>query len=152
MAVSLPHFFKAICSLGTAPAHGMWRCLRSRGLSSAAGVVFDIDGVLRRGGALVPGAPEALRLLSERSVPFIFMTNGGGDTEARKAQQLSDLLGLPVAQECMILSHSPFEALAPKLRGRRSLLVGGAETKRVARSYGFQVGTWAEPRRREYKT
>ena len=31
--------------------------------------------------------------------PVVFMTNGGGTSEARKAQQLTEWLGVPVSEQ-----------------------------------------------------
>eukprot|EP00913_Durusdinium_trenchii_P030149 g28250.t1 len=90
------------------------------------GVVLDIDGVVKQGKRAIPGAREALIRLREERVPFIFMTNGGGNTEAQKAAELGELLEFEgICSEQMLLSHTPFRPLA------------------VARSYGFAVGTMA---------
>ncbi|CAJ1438793.1 unnamed protein product [Effrenium voratum] len=113
-----------------------------RGVSGAerCGVVLDIDGVVRRGGEPIQGAKEALWHLEKASVPYIFMTNGGGVTEAKKAQELSELLEVELDESRVILSHTPFRLQAERLRSRRVVLVGGCETEEVARSYGFDVG------------
>ena len=54
----------------------------SRALGSAVpgsvGVALDVDGVLVRGGAVIPGASSALKRLVKHKVPFVFVTNGGG--------------------------------------------------------------------------
>lgn len=46
---------------------------------------FDIDGVLIRGGKVIPEAIEAMKMLNGENeygikVPYIFVTNGGGKT------------------------------------------------------------------------
>lgn len=54
------------------------RCLSS--VSTArhtVGAVFDIDGVLIRGHAPLPGARDSLLRLNAAKVPYIFLTNGG---------------------------------------------------------------------------
>lgn len=40
---------------------------------------FDIDGVLVRGQGVLPGARESLKALEDARVPFVFVTNGGGE-------------------------------------------------------------------------
>jgi hypothetical protein len=55
---------------------------------------FDIDGVLIRGGRPIPEAIEAMKMLNGENeygiqVPYIFVTNGGGKTEAERCIQLS---------------------------------------------------------------
>ncbi|CAK8997749.1 Uncharacterized protein YKR070W, partial [Durusdinium trenchii] len=119
----------------------MCKCMQRR---NRIGVVLDIDGVVKQGKRAIPGAREALIRLREERVPFIFMTNGGGNTEAQKAAELGELLEFEgICSEQMLLSHTPFRPLAERFRQRRVLLVGSAETAQVARSYGFAVGTMA---------
>lgn len=43
------------------------------------GQAFDIDGVLVRGEGVLPGARDSLRALEDACVPFVFVTNGGGE-------------------------------------------------------------------------
>ena len=68
------------------------------------GVAFalDTDGVLLRGKTPIPGASAALHSLLDPAtgapaVPFCFITNGGGVSEADKAAELGRLLDLPPA-------------------------------------------------------
>lgn len=101
---------------------------------------MDIDGVVLRGRELIPGSKQAVLSLREAGVPYSFMTNGGGVTEAQKAAQLAVLLEDDSINESrMLLSHTPMRALAERYRGKRVVLVGGAETVAVAESYGFDV-------------
>lgn len=44
-----------------------------------SGQAFDIDGVLVRGEGVLPGARDSLRALEDACVPFVFVTNGGGE-------------------------------------------------------------------------
>lgn len=57
---------------------------------------FDIDGVLIRGGIVLDQGKRALKLLKERNIPHVFLTNGGGVTEAKKALELSKKFDHPV--------------------------------------------------------
>jgi HAD superfamily hydrolase (TIGR01456 family) len=109
----------------------------------SVGYVFDIDGVLLRGAKVLPAALSAMRLLHDSTsgsyrVPVVFLTNGGGHTEAKRAEKLSDLLSVPVSPSQVILSHSPMRSYASSVvRGRSVLTVGGPDCPKVARSYGF---------------
>ncbi|KAI8062245.1 HAD-like domain-containing protein [Gongronella butleri] len=105
---------------------------------------FDIDGVLIKGKRTIPQAKLALELLNGanpqgRKIPFVLLTNGGGMTEATKAQQISDMVGVKIAPEQVILSHSPMQSLAKKYKDRRVLVVGGKglSCAKVAQGYGF---------------
>ncbi len=110
----------------------------------ALGFVFDIDGVLIRGKALLPRATDALRRLGAARVPFILLTNGGGETEAAKAAALSRMLGVPLHAEQVVLSHTPMRALCRGLADRRVLVLGCRDVRGVAASYGLRRATTAE--------
>ncbi|GIL56053.1 hypothetical protein Vafri_11504 [Volvox africanus] len=103
---------------------------------------FDIDGVLVRGKVVLPEALEAVRKLTTSDgswrYPAVFMTNGGGVCEMRKAQELSAWLGVRVTREQVILSHTPMRDLVPELAQRPVLVSGRGDVLNVARSYGFQ--------------
>ncbi|ANB15037.1 hypothetical protein AWJ20_2657 [Sugiyamaella lignohabitans] len=104
---------------------------------------FDIDGVLVKGSETIPEAPEALRILNgdnkyNITVPYIFVTNGGGKTEKLRCEDLSDRLGVPVLPEQFIQGHTPMKDLAEKFN--TVLVVGGVgeACRNVAHSYGFR--------------
>lgn len=65
-----------------------------------AGVIFDVDGVLVRGSAVIPAARRAFRKLLDSNnnflFPTVFVTNAGSCQRHHKAQQLSHLLGVQV--------------------------------------------------------
>src|SRR4051794_8123966 len=74
--------------------------------SSQVGVVFDIDGVLLRGYDPLPYARASLLKLLQNRIPFIFVTNGGGEVELTKAKKLATLLRIPVHEYQVVLSHT----------------------------------------------
>ena len=98
-------------------------------------VCFDIDGVLLRGGAALPGARAALLALHVLRIPFVLMTNGGGMPERVRAEQVATALAAPVPLEwscdadrltasevetvcslvrhdgAVVLSHTPLQSL-----------------------------------------
>ncbi|GMM37334.1 hypothetical protein DASC09_046590 [Saccharomycopsis crataegensis] len=100
--------------------------------------VFDIDGVLIRGGQPIPQAKPTLELLKSLQVPFMLLTNGGGVTEHQRTQYLSKNLGTYLNPIQIVQSHTPFKTLTNAYR--RVLVVGGPEDKarHAAISYGFQ--------------
>ncbi|XP_061544628.1 collagen alpha-1(II) chain isoform X6 [Phycodurus eques] len=61
-----------------------------------AGILLDVDGVLLRGGRVIPAARRAFRKLLDADgrflFPVVFVTNAGSCQPQRKAQQLSALL------------------------------------------------------------
>lgn len=57
---------------------------------------FDIDGVLMLGSNAIPAGTRALKVLHERRIPYILLTNGGGKWEPDRVVELSDYLGVNV--------------------------------------------------------
>ena len=110
--------------------------LSTRRAALASAFVFDIDGVLLRGNAALPRARESLERLRTARVPFVLLTNGGGETEQAKAHKLSALLG-PIDVEQVILSHTPMRDDVASFRDRKVLILGCRDVVEVARSYGL---------------
>lgn len=78
------------------------------------GVLIDVEGVLQIDGRPIPGAAEALHVLSAAGMPFVLLTN----TTSRTRRQLGALLrrlGFPVRDECLVTAVS---ATADYLRQR----------------------------------
>lgn len=101
------------------------------------GFVFDIDGVLLRGKTPLPNARESLQTLLHNKVPFLFLTNGGGELESSKAHTLSKLLDIPIHPFQVVLSHTPMKPLCSTLANSRVLVLGCKDVVAVAKSYGL---------------
>jgi HAD superfamily hydrolase (TIGR01456 family) len=118
---------------------------------STHAVVFDVDGVLVLGNQVVPEAPAALQRLRAEGVPYLFMTNGGGTTEAKKAAALAEKFGVDVEPEQVVMCHTPMQALAREYGDRRVLVCGkhyGALSE-ICASYGFRRVVTAEELHRQ---
>uniref|UniRef100_A0A8C7XHC4 Haloacid dehalogenase-like hydrolase domain-containing 5 n=1 Tax=Oryzias sinensis TaxID=183150 RepID=A0A8C7XHC4_9TELE len=105
------------------------------------GVLFDVDGVLLRGGTVIPAARRALRKLVDENnnflYPVIFVTNAGSCQRLHKARQLSHLLDIHVSPEQVVLSHSPLNIM--KTFHNKCVLVSGqGPVTSIAQSLGFQ--------------
>ena len=61
------------------------------------GYLIDMDGVIYRGGELIPGAADFIQRLLREKIPFLFLTNNSQRTRRDVATKLS-LMGIP-AQE-----------------------------------------------------
>lgn len=72
------------------------------------GLLFDIDGVLVRGGTPIPAAKRVFRKLVDRrgryKVPVVFVTNAGNCMRDTKAEHLSQLLEVEVTPLIIISS------------------------------------------------
>ncbi|CAI5715263.1 unnamed protein product [Hyaloperonospora brassicae] len=108
------------------------------------GVVFDVDGVLVRGKTPVPGARDVLLELEATATPFAIMTNGGGSREQKKAQSLTQRLGLrpnvAISTTRLCMSHTPMQHLVAQHGDELVLAVGKdcREMRHVMQDYGFQ--------------
>ncbi|MBF0194044.1 MAG: FAD-dependent oxidoreductase [Magnetococcales bacterium] len=95
-------------------------------LSDFKGYIFDVDGVLLNGEAVMPGAKETLDELNKQSRPFVLLTNNS--TRSRKdVQQIMDRFGLPIISENIITA--PYAAAQYLLReaADKNILVLGAD-------------------------
>ncbi|PLW45232.1 hypothetical protein PCANC_05830 [Puccinia coronata f. sp. avenae] len=106
---------------------------------------FDIDGVLKQGSHVLPQAKKALSILngnnpSQKCFPFILCTNGGGIPELERCQKLSHELGVPIAPDQLVQSHTIFNQFLSSYRHKPILVLGGRSERcrLVAQGYGFQ--------------
>lgn len=86
----------------------------------------------------LPGARNALAALTAARVPWLLLTNGGGELESKKAAKISAALGYPVRDDQVVLSHTPMRALCAPLAQQRVLVLGCRDSLAVARHYGLQ--------------
>ncbi len=61
------------------------------------GYLIDMDGVIYRGGELIPGAQAFLQRLTREKIPFLFLTNNSQRTRRDVATRLSRL-GIPAEE------------------------------------------------------
>lgn len=55
------------------------------------GFLIDMDGVIYRGGQVIPGAIDFIATLQERSIPFLFLTNNSQRTRLDVVTKLAQL-------------------------------------------------------------
>lgn len=101
-------------------------------------LALDVDGVLVKGHKVIANAIPALKKLVQQRIPHVFLTNGGGMTEEKKAEQLSSKLGVEIDPRLVILSHTPIQRLDADIKSKPVLVLGHEECLHVARSYGFK--------------
>ena len=102
------------------------------------GVCLDIDGVLVRGKQPLAHARASLLRLASARVPFLLVTNGGGEPEPVKALALSRALGVRVHPEQLVLCSTPLRPVCAGLADRRVLVLGCKDVLGVARGYGLR--------------
>ncbi|XP_059455907.1 uncharacterized protein YKR070W-like [Corylus avellana] len=116
--------------------------IQSKPERSSFGIAFDIDGVVLRGRVPIGGSAQALRRLYGDSgslkVPFLFLTNGGGIPESRRATELSELLGVHILPSQVVQGHSPFKTLSKRYENELIIAAGKGEPALVMSEYGFE--------------
>lgn len=100
--------------------------------------LFDLDGVVYRGPAAVPGVVGALAELRDRGLPVGFVTNAAGHAPTEVAQRLSGL-GVPATEAEVITSAQAGAALLLDRHGEgaRIMVVGGAGVKSAVVAAGM---------------
>ncbi|NWX09481.1 HDHD5 hydrolase, partial [Caloenas nicobarica] len=104
------------------------------------GFLFDIDGVLVRGKTPIPAARTAFQKLVNSQgqflVPVVFVTNAGDCLRQKKADQLSHLLGVPISQDQVMMSHSPLR-MFKRYHEKCVLVSGQGPLLDIAQDLGF---------------
>jgi HAD superfamily hydrolase (TIGR01456 family) len=113
---------------------------------------LDIDGVFLKGKNVIPGARDALSILEDSRMPYIFVTNGGGMTEIEKARSLSELLDVNIEEGQVLMSHTPFRSEVEKYEDKRVLVLGSDSCIDIANHYGFRRAVSARQLLRETPT
>lgn len=88
-------------------------------------VVFDLDGVLRIGSAAVPGANDAVKMLTERGIPFMICTNECRYVPSQIAQMLHDMgVEIPPATPIYTAGLAVRDYLQSKIDRKEALGIG----------------------------
>ncbi|NXF47340.1 HDHD5 hydrolase, partial [Oceanites oceanicus] len=117
------------------------------------GFLFDIDGVLVRGKTPIPAAKRAFQKLVNSQgqflVPVVFVTNAGNCLRQKKADQLSHLLGVPISQDQVMMSHSPLR-MFKRYHEKCVLVSGQGPLLDIAQDLGFCQPITIETLREKY--
>ncbi|KAH7126278.1 HAD-like domain-containing protein [Dactylonectria estremocensis] len=114
-------------------------------LFSEFAFAFDIDGVLYQGRDRVEGAEKVIKMIRNNGIRYVFLTNGGGVAENKKADTLQERLQLGKQEDAirgrMILSHTPMSAWDDSLKNEGTVLITGShpeQARQIAIDYGFK--------------
>ncbi|TDH10357.1 hypothetical protein EPR50_G00074430 [Perca flavescens] len=143
-------FYRGLCTLSNRQARRKAGIVGSRcgfcGTQSNSkpqpnfGLLFDIDGVLVRGRMPIPAAKKAFEKLVDSQgqfvLPVVFVTNAGNCLRQTKADQLSHILGVPITQDQVIMSHSPLR-MFNKFHDKCVLVSGQGPVLEIASNVGF---------------
>lgn len=64
-------------------------------------------------------------MLERYKTPFIYLTNGGGLTEADQAAHIGQRFGLELSEAQIVQSHMTFRTVVPGLQDAMALILGG---------------------------
>jgi len=122
------------------PSTGLLRTINTGVSPPSFGFMFDIDGVLVRGKEVIPAAVEAFKKLvnsnGEFHVPVIFVTNAGNSLRCQKAQKLTEILGVKISKEQVVMAHSPLK-MFKQFHNKRVLVSGQGPIREISKQLGF---------------
>ena len=103
--------------------------------------MFDIDGVLVRGKKLLPNTKKCFKLITDDNgnfkIPTIFVTHAGNEMRSSKAAKLSNLLGVNLYPDQVVMSHSPLRMMK-QFHNKRCLVSGQGPVVDIAKNLGFK--------------
>ena len=103
----------------------------------------DIDGVLKLGKIALPKAKESVKLIRDKDIPFLLITNAGGDLECNRSKYISKILNIQddekyrIKPHEIILCHSPMRNLYNMYKDKLLLINGVDRYEEVIVNYGF---------------
>ncbi len=101
-------------------------------------ILFDLDGVLYRGGAAVPSAPPTLAELRRRSVRPVFLTNNSSRTPLQVAEKLRGI-GIEAEPGEVVTSALATAELLAERGGGRAFVIGMDGVREALTGAGIEV-------------
>lgn len=98
-------------------------------MNSYTGYIFDLDGTVYLGDALLPGAGEALEILRARGKRTVFLSNNPTHTRGEYAEKLTRL-GVPTSATEIVNSSAVMVDFLEREMPRARLFVCGEEALR----------------------
>lgn len=81
-------------------------------------------------------------MFRNKNIPIGIITNGGGETEFKRAAYISKILGLDqkynLDESEVFMCHSPMKSLKEKYKDKLILVSGVGEIENVMIHYGFK--------------
>lgn len=103
------------------------------------GYLIDMDGVIYRGGHLIPGADRFIRELRDADIPFLFLTNNSQRTRRDVATKLHRL-GVPAsAEHVFTCAMATARYLARQKPGGTAFVIGEGGLLTALHNNGFAI-------------
>ncbi|MFH1306994.1 MAG: HAD family hydrolase, partial [Candidatus Micrarchaeota archaeon] len=103
-------------------------------------IIFDLDGVIYRGGSIIPGAGEAIGKIRNAGINISFLTNNASLSREGVAQKLSSLGISAKKEEIMASSYAVahyLNSLSPK--PKNVYVVGADGLKDEIKQFGINI-------------
>ena len=101
-------------------------------------VICDLDGVLYRGDLAVPGAPEALRRLTENQARITYVTNNSTRTPAQAATKIEVVTGVSTDPSQVVTSSQAAASLLT-LEDQPTMAVGEKGVVDALAQFGVEM-------------
>ncbi|MBN1131137.1 MAG: HAD-IIA family hydrolase [Chitinispirillaceae bacterium] len=114
-------------------------------LQKARLFIFDLDGTVYLGSALIPGARECIAGIRDRGIPYVFLTNNSSRSAPYYRRKIARL-GIPVTMDNVFTSgQATGMYLARRKPGARIFVLGTRSLAAELASYGLVPCDGAEP-------
>ena len=101
--------------------------------------LLDMDGTIYLGDQLLPGALDFLDLLSQKGIPYYFLTNNSSRSQTQYIEKLARL-GIETTKEMVFTSGEATAIYIGKQQpGARLYVVGTPPLEAEMRAHGFQL-------------
>jgi glycerol-1-phosphatase len=110
-------------------------------------LLFDLDGVVYRGDAVIPSAPATIAALGERGMPVAFLTNNSSRTLEQVAAKLAGM-GVPARTDQIVSSGLATAAMLDRqgAAGSSAFVIGEAGVREALAAVGIHVLDGEPPR------
>jgi NagD protein len=117
----------------------MNRAFRAPRAAAGLGYLIDMDGVIYRGGRLIPGADRFIGKLLDAEIPFRFLTNNSQRTRRDVATRLQRM-GIPVEEEHVYTcAMATAQFLARQKPGGTAFVIGEGGLLTALHENGYSV-------------
>ncbi len=108
-------------------------------MNAKHGYLIDMDGVVYRGGRLIPGAAAFVNRLVENEIPFLFLTNNSQRTRRDIATRL-ERLGIRISEENVYTcADATASYLARQSPGGTAFVIGEGGLLTALHDHGFSI-------------
>jgi 4-nitrophenyl phosphatase len=124
--------WSAICRMATLKSE-------ASSLHEVAGFILDMDGVIYRGAAVLPGAVAFIAGLHASRIPFVYLTNNSTTPPQAVAARLAGMGVTAAASEVITSAEATASAVANEMPGCRVLLLGEAGIRQALLAEGCSL-------------